>query len=468
MHAHTRRSPQLALLATSLGFVIICLDVTVVNVALERIRVTLAATPTELEWVMNAYTLAFASLLLGAGALADRLGARRVFVGGFALFCGASVACGLAAGVLPLIAARALQGVGAALCVPSSLALLNAAFPEPRARAKAVSIWAGTAALALGAGPIVGGVLVERFGWPSIFLVNVPVGVAGIWLSLAHAPDTRGLPQRRDARSFDPAGQLLAIASLAALTFAVVEGGRLGWGHRAVTGCFGAAIVCAALFVTVQARRAEPMLPLSLFRIAAVNVSALIGLALNFGYYGLMFAMSLFFQHVRHDSPLETGLAFLPMTAVVTVANLVSGALTVRFGDRVPLIAGQLLAAVGYLSLGLIGAASSDLATSAPLLAVGVGVALAVPSINTVVLANVEAASAGIASGVLNTARQIGGVLGVGVFGALVGASGDTLIDGLHVAGVLAGAVMVVGAVVAGVGLRAARTEGRVDARARS
>jgi DHA2 family methylenomycin A resistance protein-like MFS transporter len=452
MHTHTNRSSRLALLATSLGFVIICLDVTVVNVALERIRVSLGVAGTELEWVMNAYTLAFASLLLGSGALADRLGARRVFVGGFALFCCASVACGLATGAATLIAARAVQGVGAALCVPSSLALLNAAFPDPQARAKAVSIWAGTAALALGAGPIVGGVLVDRFGWPSIFLINVPVGVAGIWLTLAHASET----PRHPARRFDLTGQVLAIASLAALTFAVVEGGRLGWGHWAISGSFIAAAGCGAWFVAVQARHPSPMLPLALFRIPAVNVSASIGLGLNFGYYGLMFAMSLFFQHVRNDTPLETGLAFLPMTAVVTVANLVSGMLTVRFGYRVPMIAGQLLAAVGYLLLGLIGATSSELATSAPLLAVGVGVALAVPSINTVLLAHVDAASVGIASGVLNTARQIGGVLGVGVFGALVGSAGGDLVDGLHVAVALASVVMIAGAVVAAVGLRAA------------
>jgi DHA2 family methylenomycin A resistance protein-like MFS transporter len=210
------------------------------------------------------------------------------------------------------------------------------------------------------------------------------------------------------------------------------------------------------------------MLPLALFRIAAVNVSALIGLALNFGYYGLMFAMSLFFQQVRHDNPLETGLAFLPMTAVVAIANLASGALTVRFGYRLPMIAGQLVAGAGYLSLGMIGAASSDVATSAPLLAVGIGVALAVPSVNSVVLAHVDASSAGIASGVLNTARQIGGVLGVGVFGALLGASGDALIDGLHEAGVLAGAVMAVSAVVAWVGLRAAGGGRLVGGRANS
>ena len=450
MHRQSTRSPRLALLAASLGFVIICLDVTVVNVALGRIQETLSVSSTELEWVLNAYTLAFAALLLSAGALGDRLGARRVFVGGFAIFTLASVACGFAPGALTLVAARTVQGVGAALCVPSSLSLLSAAFPDPRARAKAVSIWAGTAALALGAGPLVGGLLIDRFGWPSIFLINVPFGIAGIWLTLAHAPDTL----RHAARRIDLAGQMLAVISLAALMFAVVESGRLGWASPAVmTGivCF---VVFGALFVLAEAWQREPMLPLSLFQIPAVSVSSLIGLSLNFGYYGLMFAMSLFFQHVRHYTPLETGLAFLPMTAVVTVANLASGALTSRFGYRLPMVVGQAVAGLGFLSLALLEVNSSDLTITAPLLAIGVGVALAVPSINTALLAHVEPRSVGIASGLLNTARQIGGALGVGIFGSLIARTAGNPVTGLHTAVILAGVLMMAGVVIAIAGLK--------------
>ena len=433
-HASQSRSPRLALFATSLGFVIICLDVTVVNVALARMRDGLDLDSTALEWVVNAYTLAFASLLLSAGALADRFGARRVFLAGFAVFTCASVACGLSGGAAMLIAARVVQGVGAALCVPSSLALLGAAFPEPRERAKAVSIWAGTAALALGAGPLVGGVLVDRFGWPAIFLINVPIGVAGIWLTVSHAPDTTG----RAGRRLDLAGQSLAVIALVGLTYAVVESGRLGWGSATVVTGLAVAMVAGALFVTVEARHAQPLLPLALFRNAVVNVSAVTGLSLNFGYYGLMFAMSLFFQNARHDTPLETGLAFLPMTAVVTVANIASGSLTARFGYRLPMVVGQAVAALGYVSLVFVRVDSGALAVALPLLTVGVGVALAVPSINTAVLAHVEPSRMGIASGVLNTARQIGGALGVGVFGSLVRPELGNLAQGLHVAAILA------------------------------
>jgi MFS transporter, DHA2 family, methylenomycin A resistance protein len=444
------RSSRLALLATSLGFVLICLDVTVVNVALARMRDSLAIDATALEWVVNAYTLAFACLLLTAGALADRFGARRVFVSGFVVFTCASIGCGLSDGATPLIASRVLQGVGAALCVPSSLALLGAAFPDSHARAKAVSIWAGTAALALGAGPLVGGLLVDRFGWPSIFLINVPIGLAGLWLTLAHAPDT----VRHAARRIDLAGQALAVVTLAALTYAVIESGRLGWTSMPVMTGAGVAVAAGALFVTVEARHTQPLLPLTLFRNAALNVSALTGLSLNFGYYGLMFAMSLFFQSARHDTPLETGVAFLPMTAVVTVANIASGTLIARFGHRLPMVFGQGLAALGYFSLVFVRADSSTLAVALPLLAVGTGVALAVPSINTAVLTHVEPSYIGIASGVLNTARQIGGVVGVGVFGSLVRPESNDLAEGLHAAVILAFVVTLLSLVTICLGLR--------------
>ncbi|HEY0294982.1 MAG TPA: MFS transporter [Bordetella sp.] len=428
-------SPRLALLSASLGFVIICLDVTVVNVALERIQLALNTDVAGLQWVLNAYTLAFASLLLSAGALGDRLGAKPVFIGGLALFTVASLACGLAPGIGALVAARLLQGVAAALCVPSSLALLNASFPEPRARVRAVSIWAGTASLAIGAGPIVGGLLVDRFGWASVFLVNLPIGLAGIGLAWVHAPGT----PRGAGHGFDLRGQALAIAALAALTFGFVESGPLGWGHPAVVAGFVGAAVAGAGFLRVERRQAHPMLPLSLFQIPVVGMSSLVGLSLNFGYYGLMFALSLFFQVVKGYPPLTAGLAFLPMTAVVVIANLASGALTVRFGHKLPMVAGQALAALGCFALAAIDADSRYVWTMVPLLAVGIGTALVVPSINTALLANVDRSQVGIAAGVQNTARQIGGVIGVGVFGSLLGGEAGGMAQGLHVAVTLAG-----------------------------
>jgi DHA2 family methylenomycin A resistance protein-like MFS transporter len=413
-------SPRLTLIATSLGFVLIILDVTVVNVALERIEASLGTNVTGLQWVVNAYTLVFASLLLTAGALSDRFGARRMFVNGFALFTAASLACGLAGSITVLIAARIAQGVGAALCVPASLALVSASFPDAVARA---------------AGPVVGGVMVDRFGWPSIFFLNLPLGVVGLWLTLAYAP----LGSRTASRGLDVAGQVLAVIALGALTFGFVESGEFGWTHPLILAGFGVFGIASTLFVLTEARSPDPMLQLSLFREPAVGAACLVGLLTNFAYYGLMFVLSLFFQAAKGYSPLVTGLAFLPMTALVTIASLIAGALTARFGPRLPMVLGQALAGTG--------AGTSYAVIAGPLLAAGVGVALTVPSMTAAVLANVDKRRTGVASGALNAARQTGGVVGVGVFGSLV-AGPDRLLGGLHLALILAGAALVIGCLV--------------------
>lgn len=442
-------SPRLTLIATSLGFALIILDVTVVNVALERIKTSLETDVTGLQWVMNAYTLVFASLLLTAGALGDRFGAKRIFISGFALFTAASLVCGLAGSITVLIAGRIVQGVGAALCVPASLALVSASFPDAAARARAVSIWAGVGGLALATGPVVGGVMVDRFGWPSIFFLNLPLGLLGLWLTLAYAPPGSPTPDR----GLDLVGQVLAIIAPGGLTFGFVESGQFGWTHPLVVTGFGVFAVAGALFLLTEARSADPMLPLSLFRAPAVGPACLVGLLTNFAYYGLMFILSLFFQAAKGYSPLATGLAFLPMTALVTIANLVAGALTARFGPRLPMVLGQALAAFGYFALAGTNAETSYTIIVGPLLAAGVGVALTVPSMTAAVLANVEKRRTGIASGALNAARQTGGVIGVGVFGSLVVGGPDRLLGGMHVALILAGVALVIGCLVSILGI---------------
>ncbi len=441
-------SPRLTLIATSLGFVLVILDVTVVNVALERIKASLETDVTGLQWVVNAYTLVFASLLLTAGALSDRFGARRMFVGGFALFTVASCACGLAGSITVLIAGRVAQGVGAALCVPASLALLSASFPDAAARARAVSIWAGVGGLALAAGPVVGGVMVDRLGWPSIFFLNLPLGLVGLWLTLAYAPAGARTPDR----GLDLVGQALAVLALGGLTFGFVESGELGWTHRFVIAGFGLFAVAGTSFLLTEARSRDPMLPLSLFRAPAVGAACLVGLLTNFAYYGLMFVLSLYFQAAKGYSPLATGLAFLPMTALVTITNLAAGAVTARFGSRLPMALGQALAAFGYFALAGTDAGTSYDRIVGPLLAAGVGVAMTVPSMTAAVLANVEKKRTGIASGALNAARQTGGVIGVGVFGSLV-AGPDGLLGGMHLALILAGAALTAGCLVSLLGV---------------
>lgn len=442
-------SSTLTLGAASLGFAIVILDVTVVNVALERIKASFATDITGLQWVLNAYTLVFASLLLSAGALCDRLGAKRVFIAGFALFTAASLACAMAGGISMLIASRTVQGLGAALCVPASLALVNASFPDAAARARAVSVWAGVGGLAIAAGPVVGGLMVDRFGWPSIFLLNLPLGLAGIWLTLAYAPPT----ERQSARGLDLPGQALAILALGGLTLGFIESGALGWTHPLVVSGFVCCILAAMAFVLTEARSAAPMLPLSLFRSSAISAACLAGLLMNFAFYGLMFVFSLFFQSAKGYSPLTTGLAFLPMTALITIANLVAGWLTARFGPRLPLVLGQALAAIGYFTLADVDAATPYMVIVGPLLAAGIGSALAVPAMTTAVLAHADRQQVGIASGALNAARQIGGVIGVGVFGSLVAGKND-LVIGIHAVAVLAGLALVIGCLATAIGLR--------------
>ncbi|MGO4716873.1 MFS transporter [Bradyrhizobium sp. 2TAF24] len=447
--AADRSSPTLTLIATGIGVTLIILDVTVVNVALERIQATFATSVTGLQWVMNAYTLAFASLMLTAGALGDRLGARRVFVAGFVLFTLASLACGMATGLAMLVVARVVQGIGAALCLPSSLALLSVSFPAPAAKAKAVAIWSAIGGLALAAGPVVGGILVDRLGWPSIFFINLPFGALGIWLTLRYAPPAA----RAVRRGLDPAGQILAIVALCGLTTLFIQSGPLGWLHPLVIASGVMFVVAAATFIVVESRSPDPMLPLMLFRSGAVSASCIVGLLTNFAFYGLMFVLSLFFQVVKGFSPLQAGLAFLPMTALVTIGNLVAGWLTARYGARLPMVAGQALAAAGYLALASIGSDTSYAAIIAPLLAAGFGTSLTVPSMTTAVLAHVERQRAGIASGVLNAARQIGGVIGVGAFGSLIAAHGGDLIGGMRLAQLAAGAALVLGCGVSAFGL---------------
>ncbi|QEM80245.1 MFS transporter [Halomonas binhaiensis] len=438
-------SPQLTLVAASLGFAVISLDVSVVNVALERIREALQTDVTGLQWVLNAYTLVFASLLLSAGALGDRLGPRPVYAAGLGLFTLASVGCAFSGSIESLIAARIAQGLAAALCVPASFALITMSFSETTSRARAIGTWAGIASSALGAGPLVGGVLINTFGWQSIFLINLPLGLVGVWLTLTNAPHGT----RPTTRSLDPIGQMFAILALGGLTIGCVEIGRFGWEAPLVLAGFGAFVICGMGFVFYESNHPDPMLPLGVMRTAAVAAPSFIGMAINFAFYGLMFAVSLFFQTVKGYSPLQTGLAFLPMTGVITLTNFGAGWLSARFGPKLLILAGLVMATIGYLWLSEISASTPFGSIIPRLFLIGIGAALVVPPINAVLLSGVDHGRVGIASGALNAARQIGGVIGVGVFGSLVAGSAASITAGLQSALLLSALAMILAFVVA-------------------
>jgi DHA2 family methylenomycin A resistance protein-like MFS transporter len=419
-----RRGPPLAksltLAAMSLGYVVVQLDVTIVNVAINSIGADFGDSVADLQWIVNAYTITFAAFILTAGALGDRLGARRIFIAGFAVFVLASLACALAPGLPVLIVARLCQGIGAAILVPNSLALLNHAYPEEHERHWAVGIWAAGASFSLTAGPLVGGALIALFGWRSIFLINLPLGLAGIWLTSRYAAESARSP----ARALDIPGQITAVLALGSLAAAMIEGGERGWSDGFVLIGFAVFAILAALFLGAESRSKTPMLPLVLFRNAAFSAMALTGLLVNIGCYGLIFVFSLYFQRLDHLSPLRTGLAFAPMMAAVLATNLTAASVIAAIGARLTIAVGLAITAASCLALLGLRQGVPYAALCAQLIGLGAGLGLLVPPMTSTLLGSVNKHHSGIASGVLNAMRQTGSVIGVALFGALLGSAG--------------------------------------------
>ena len=445
--AGSRLATSLTLAAMSLGYGVVQLDVTIVNTALDAMGRTLGGGVAELQWVVNAYTIAFAAFILTAGALGDRIGAKRVFMAGFAIFTAASLACALSPNAAVLIAARLIQGLAAAILVPNSLALLSHAYPDDRERGRAVAIWAAGASLALTAGPFVGGGLITLVGWRAIFLVNLPIGLTGLWLSWRYAAETT----RARSREIDLPGQLAAIGALGTLAGAIIEGGALGWGHPAVIAAFVAGAILAVLFVWRESRAAQPMLPLSLFGHRLFALTSLVGLLVNVAIYGLIFVLSLYFQRINGLSAWWTGLAFVPMMGAVLPVNLLAPHLAERIGACPTIVVGACVSALGCVGLLWIEAGTSYWAIFAQMIAISGGLGLLVPPLTSTLLGSVEKARSGIAAGVLNATRQTGSVLGVALFGSLVASEG-AFMTGLHLSLVVSAAVLLLAAAVIGLG----------------
>ncbi|MFG2608042.1 MFS transporter [Streptomyces sp. NPDC048514] len=401
-------SPALTLTASLLGFALICLDASVVNVALPAIGSGFGAGMSGLQWVVDAYTLSFAALMLSTGAFSDRIGASRAFTLGTAVFTLASAACGLAPDLASLIGARVVQGVAAAVVLPASLALVRQAYPDPARRARAVAAWAAGGSLAVALGPVAGGALTTVWDWRGIFFVNLPVG-AVILVLLVRAPRSRPRPA-----PVDVPGQLTAVVALTALTFAAIEGGAAGWAALVV------ALVAGAAFLRVEARRPHPVVPLGLFRNRTVATAVAAGAAVSVAFYSMVFVFSLFFQQVQRHSALYAGLMFLPMTGLIAVTNVVAGKLASRYGPRLPMLVGQPVAVLGLLALLYVDADTPPPLVAALLIPLALGCALTVPPLTAAMMDAVPADRAGLAAGVLNAARQVSGGLGIAVFGALV------------------------------------------------
>jgi DHA2 family methylenomycin A resistance protein-like MFS transporter len=447
---------MLALVAICLAYFMVILDNTIVTVALPALHTELGASVTGLQWVVDGYLLMLAAGLLTGGALADRFGARRVFQVGLGVFVLASLGCGFAPSTVVLVIARLVQGIGAAASVPASLALLRAAFQDPAARARAIGVWGGIAGLAAATGPILGGVLVSTVSWRLVFFVNVPIGVAAMWLTAVHVPAPEGKPGR-----LDPVAQVIGVLALAALAFALIEGGH-GGATAPVIAAAVVFVVAAVAFVLVEQRVARPMLPLGLFRVAEFSGGSVVGLLINLGFYGELFVLNLYFQQVLHFSAIECGLALLPQMAVVAAGSALSGRFTARTGGpRATLLIGLLVGGAGLLGLVLARPAGGYPLLVLPLIAAGFGMSFTMPAATTAVVEAAPDGRAGLASGVINAARQVGGVVGIAVLGALVSGEGAAFVSGLRVAMVLAGAAFLLGAVVTVFTIRPRKTVAR-------
>jgi DHA2 family methylenomycin A resistance protein-like MFS transporter len=431
--AQPSRQARLVLIAAILGFFMISLDATAVNVALSAIGRSLHGSTGGLQWAVDGYTVPFAALLITAGALSDRLGARRVCCWGLTVFTLASAGCGLAPSLWALIAARVVQGSAAAVLLPASLALVRQARHHPAARARAVAVWSSGGATAMAAGPVLGGVLTSAAGWRAIFFVNLPVGVLAVAL-LGWAPRS----QRRSA-PLDLAGQATAVLGLAALAYGVIAGGADGFrGVRVIVSLLVAAAATVAFFVT-ESRVRAPMVPLSLLRSRTVAACLFTGFSINAAFYGIAFLLSLYFQRVLGEPAVTAGLLFLPMTGLLAVANLASARFAARWGHRLAVGLGLSVGTLGMLALSL---PDGRIATEVALVPAGAGLGFSLPSLTFLLLDALPAERAGLAGGLFNASRQTGGAIAVAVFGALVSGAFGSFEAGMRVSMLIAAALL--------------------------
>ena len=463
--------------ALSLASFLLTLDDTALSVALPALGRDLGLGLSGLEWVVNAYTLALAAMLLAGGWLADAYGSRRIFLAGLAVFTVASLAAGLASSGPLLIGARVVQGGGAALMMPASLAIVSSTFPARR-RGMAIGVWAGVSAGGLAIGPLLGAVLTESLGWQSIFLINVPFGVLGLAFGRTILSASKPASRRR---RFDPAGMLALGATLLALIFALTQGMSYGWASPRILGAFASATAGAAVFVLLERRRAEPLLELALFRSRNVGGANAVSLLATAVMCGIFFFVSLYLQLVLGYAAIAAGAAFLPMTLLICLVAPAAGRISDRIGRRLPAAAGMAILAGGLWLLSTLGPESSLLSLLPGLAVDGLGLGLTTAPVTTAALDFAPPDEAGVRAGILNTSRMIGLAVGIALMGAIVsarwpgglaGAATDprAFADGLSTALLVNAAIALAAAGVAALTIApgAARNRGRGDTTARA
>jgi EmrB/QacA subfamily drug resistance transporter len=431
--ATDRTVKLLTLGACCFGLFMVMLDNTIVNVALPSIQRDLGAGVSGLQLVLDAYVLVFASLLLTAGSLGDRFGRRRVFRAGLVVFTASSALCGLAPSLAALVGGRALQAIGGAALLPTTLAIVAATFPEPRERVQAIGLWSGVSAMALAAGPVLGGLITDTLGWRWVFYVNVPVGVAAFLVAGRVIAESRNPAARR----LDLPGLVLGGVGLGAVTFALIEGNQRGWGSPLILSLLGVGVVALVGFVALEARRREPMLDLRRFRDRAFSSANAVALVVGFALLGFVFFNTLYFQAVQGWSPFQAGLRTLPNTLMVVVAAPIAGRLAGRYGYWVPVTAGLLLGAAALLLLTGIQVGTPYAALWWKLCMLGAGFGMAISPTMAAAVAAMPGGQAGVAAAIANTSRQVGGALGVAVLGAVVTARFTAVLPGLLAAAAL-------------------------------
>src|SRR5918996_84297 len=438
------------LAAVSFGLFMIMLDNTVVNVALPAIQRDLQADLSELQWVVTGYALTFAALMLIGGKVADAFGRRLIFVVGIAIFTTASLWCGLADSSDELIAARVLQGVGAALMNPATLSIIAATFPAHQ-RGTAIGIWAGVSALALAIGPLVGGLITQHLDWSWIFFVNVPVGVLAIAASFLFIDESRDETHER----LDLPGLATSGIGLFALTYGLIEANTYGWTSTRILGAFVLAGVMLAVFVLLERHQRAPMLQLELFRNPTYTGANLVILLVALAMFGVFFFVSLYMQNVLGYSAVQTGAAFLPMTILIILAAPVAGRTSDRISSRGLMTAGMLLLAVHLVLLSRLGLDATFWNLLPAFVVGGIGMGITFTPSAAAATRSVPIEKSGVGAAVLNSARQVGGTMGVAVMGAIIAAeigndrTPEAFMRGFERSLLVAAAIAVVGAVVA-------------------
>ena len=449
------RQQRWALAATILASTIAYVDESVVNVALPAIGRDLSASPAALQWVINAYTLCLAAFLLVGGAAGDRLGRRRVFIAGVALFGAASLACGLSREIAPLIAARAVQGAGAALLIPCSLALIGAAFPDNE-RGRAIGTWAGFSAIAAAIGPLLGGWIVDHLAWQTIFFINPVLCLAALWIAWR-------LPESIDPDAppgIDWLGALLAFAGLAGMAFGLIALPETGWRDTTTAATLAGGIVVLAIFVWHEGRSPAPMMPLGLFRSATFSGVNALTLLLYGALGGAFFLLPFALISVHGYSATMAGAVFLPFTAIMAGLSRWSGGLLDRVGARLPLIGGPVLVAVGFVLFALAGPETSyAMAFLLPVSVVGLGIAVTVAPLTATVITAVPGHQTGVASGINNAVSSVASLFAIAAFGAL--ALHGSLAEGIRLAMLVAAGLALAGAACAALTIRAAAAPDR-------